>query len=58
MILERFNQKLMDWLISPTQKRPIIPWTTSLHLIENLGFSTRLWTYTRMDIYAILFPKS
>jgi putative transposase len=47
--LDRFNQKLMDWLIFYNTKRPHyslgnIP--PLKYLIENLGFSTMLWTYT------------
>lgn len=47
--LERFNQKLMDWLIFYNTKRPHyslgnIP--PLKYLIQNLGFSNMLWTYT------------
>jgi transposase InsO family protein len=47
--LDRFNQKLMDWLIFYNTKRlhysfGNIPQLK--YLIENLGFSTMLWTYT------------
>jgi putative transposase len=48
--LNELNQKLMDWLIFYNTKRPHyslgnIP--PLKYLIENLGFSNMLWTYTK-----------
>ena len=47
--LDEFNHKLMDWLLWYNTKRP--HWSLNLkspiqYLIENLGFSRMLWTYT------------
>jgi hypothetical protein len=47
--LDRFNQKLMDWLIFYNTKRrdySLSNLPSLKYLIENLGFSTMLWAYT------------
>ena len=48
--LDKFNQKLMDWLLFYNTKRPHhslgnIP--PLKYLIQNLGFSNMLWNYTQ-----------